>query len=532
MKDLNKKTRLLSLICLLLCVSLLACACAGGGNETVTEPPSENTTVTEEPTKPQTPPVTNDKKTYTVKVQTSEGGVEGVRLQMCKGEMCLAPSTTNANGIATFQIAKTEDISEYHVKIAKFPSGYAGSTTQEYSFAAGTTALGITLTEYRVDLNDMMSGVANVDVKINQGENEIATGKSGEQGSIVFLLTAGNYTVTLDVPEGYLIIEDAQEWELSLERRNHTIYLLNQNNRLDKNVTVKDHEGNAVPDATVMLWTPDSATAVDTKTTDAEGRVTFAELNGSTNYAVTVTFGGITTPKQNFATFASTELEVVLPEILPPSEVTYTASVVLRDGNVYTASAVTVTLVCQQTVGNSYTYTVVTTAQTQDGVASFTFVPVMYATYYVSIAHEDLPEGYVLVDEATNHNLFGFVENATETVVVIEPTPDYGTEETPDVWHNYTNTEYPFYLVNNEMTVTLEAGQTYYIQLAWSSGMQLTFTGDATVIYGEEHYAAGDTIVFVEESPMQGEAQAVIAVTSANGATVTLTTSEAPVAEE
>ena len=56
--------------------------------------------------------------------------------------------------------------------------------------------------------------------------------------------------------------------------------------------------------------------------------------------------------------------------------------------------------------------------------------------------------------------------------------------------------------------------------------MQLTFTGDVTVTYGEDTYAAGDVIVFVEASPMQGNAQAVIAITSANGSTVTLTTAE------
>ena len=211
---------------------------------------------------------------------------------------------------------------------------------------------------------------------------------------------------------------------------------------------------------------------------------------------------------------------------------TYTAAVVLGDGTAYTATAVNVTLICQQAVGNGYTYTTVTVAQTQDGVASLTFVPVMYATYFVSIASEDLPEGYEVIDLLENHNLFGFAENATETSIAIAPMPDYGTEETPAVWYNYSNVEYPFYEVNDEMSLMLEAGEVYYIQLAWSGGMQLTFTGDATVTYAETVYAAGETVVFTEESPMQGAAQAVIVVTSENGATVTLTTSEAPATEE
>ncbi len=532
MKGLNKKIRLLSLICLLLCVSLLASACTGGGQEIETNPEPEETTQKPESPAPQKPQTGNEKKTYTVKVQTSEGGVEGVRLQAYKGEEALTPVTTNANGIATFQLAKTESITDYHVKITKFPLGYMGNTEQAYSFAEGTTALGITLTEYRVDLSNMMTGVANIDVTIKQGESAIATGKSGDQGSIIFLLASGAYTATVTVPDGYLLIGDEREWELNTERKNLTVYLLDRNNTLDKTVTVKDHEGNVIAGATVMLWAPDSVEALDSQTTDAEGTVTFSELNGSTNYGITVTVGNITTPKQNFETFATTKMEVVLPELLPPSEVTYTATVVLGDGTAYTATAVTVTLVCQQAIGNTYTYTTVTTAQTQDGVATFTFVPVMYASYFVSIASEDLPEGYELIDLVQNHNLFGFADQATETSIAIAPMPEYGAEEAPEIWHNYSNVDYPFYEVNEEMTLTLEAGEVYYIQLAWSGGMQLTFTGDATVTYGETTYNAGDTIVFTEDSPMQGAEQAVIAVTSASGATVVLTTSEAPVVEE
>ena len=531
MKGFHKKMRLLSLLCLLLCAAMLVCACTGGGEEPETTQKAEETTVKPEKPTPQTPP-TSETKTYTVKVQTSEGGIEGVRLQMCKGELCLSPVTTNASGIATFKLDKAEDITEYRVKITKFPTGYTGDVQKEYSFAAGTTALGITLTEYRVELNNMMTGVANVDVTVKKGESEIAKSKSDEQGVIVFLLASDTYSVTVDLPEDHIFIGDERSWELSAEHKQQIVYLLNQNNLLDKTVTVKDHEGNLVEGATVALWVPDSAEAVDSAVTDAEGKVTFADLNGITNYGVTVALGGFTTQKQYFATFGTTTLEVVLPEILPPSEVTYTASVVLSDGTLYTATPVTVTLVCQQSVGNGYTYTEVISAQTLNGVATFTFVPEMYATYYVSIAHEDLPADYVLIDEVQNHNLFGFAENATETAVAIMPTPNYGTETTPAIWHNYSNTEYPFYEVDDELTVTLEAGQTYYVQLAWSEGMQMTFVGDVTVVYGEDTYAEGDTIVFTEDSPMQGNEQAVIVITAESGGTVTLTTSEAPAAEE
>ena len=143
MKGFHQKMKRLSILCLLLCASLLVCACTGGGGEIETTGGVEETTAAPQAEKPTpTPPTGSDQKTYTIKVQTSEGGIEGVRLQACKGEMCLSPVTTNANGIATFKLDKTENITDYHVKIAKFPSGYAGNLAQEYSFSVALTMAG------------------------------------------------------------------------------------------------------------------------------------------------------------------------------------------------------------------------------------------------------------------------------------------------------------------------------------------------------------------------------------------------------
>ena len=67
--------------------------------------------------------------------------VEGARVQICKGNVCLAPVTTNENGVAVFRLSSTENIADYTVKISKFPDGYTGDVNQEYSFNEGENNL-------------------------------------------------------------------------------------------------------------------------------------------------------------------------------------------------------------------------------------------------------------------------------------------------------------------------------------------------------------------------------------------------------
>ena len=149
MKTFQKRTMLTALLCLLLGTILLLGACTNGGteNEATTPNTSDNGTaaqtteesVTEAATEPQ-------KIAYTVTVKTEAGNpVQGVRIQACKGELCLAPVTTDANGVATFRLDPTENITDYHVKINKFPTGYTGDTAQEYAFEAGANAIVITI---------------------------------------------------------------------------------------------------------------------------------------------------------------------------------------------------------------------------------------------------------------------------------------------------------------------------------------------------------------------------------------------------
>ena len=526
MKGFITKARLVAMLCILLCVALLACACDSGNVEeqTTAAQTEDKTDTTAPPSENGQKPAENQKVSYTVKVQTAEGGLEGVRVQACKGELCLAPVVTNATGVATIQLDKSENIADYHVKINKFPTGYAGNTATEYAFSEGATSLTISLLEYEVAVSDIFAGVANITVKIAKDGNEIATGKTDSRGGVLFLLDSDTYVATLTLPESYHLMGDVTSWELTETQRNVTVYVIGDEVTISKTVTVKDHNGNAKAGATVSLWTPDASAAVQTKTTDAEGKATFDGLNQLTNYSVSVTADGYTTQKTEFASFAATELEIVLPSSSAATEKNYTVAVKLTDGTTYTAAPITVTIVSYDSINE--TFTLAYHAQTQNGVASFTFVPSQTCSYYATVTSENLPNGYELEDQIDC--LYGFAENAVAVDVELRVKPTYGTESDPAPWNNYSNvTNNPLKPVNAQMSVTLEAGQTYYIALAWSSEMRLTFTGDATVTYGENTYAAGDVIVFTEASPMQGNAQAVIAVTSVNGGTITLTTSPA-----
>ena len=523
MKTMNIGARLVALLCLLLCVALLICSCVSqvGNGEGTAEQTKNDSVTTTAPTGGEQNPAGNEKSTYTVKIQTSEGGLEGVRVQACKGELCLAPVMTNATGVATIVLDKSENIADYHVKINKFPTGYAGSTTQEFSFAAGATSLTISLSEYKIKVTDMLTGIADVNVKIAKSGEAVANAKTDARGEVIFLLPADAYTATLDCPNGYQLTGDATSWELTAEQKSATVYLVGGNTTINKTVTVKDHDGNLKTGAEVAIYGTESDSPLATKTTDATGSVTFEGLNSLTNYRVVVTADSVTASAE-FETFASTSLEITLPAPTAATEQTYKVTVKDADGATYTVGAVTVSLVFYDSVNN--TFAVKSTAQTQNGVATFTLIPDANGFYYASIATTDLPTGYELTGSADHLFMFG---ETLDAEVTIRQAPVYGTEANPAPWNNYSNvTNNPFHPVSNEMTVTLAAGQTYYIQLAWSSGMQLTFTGDVTVTYGEETYAAGDVIVFVEASPMQGNAQAVIAITSTNGSTVTLTTAE------
>ncbi len=83
------------------------------------------------------------KVTYTVKVVDQDGTpVAGVRVQMCKDELCMLPKSTDESGVATF----AEDEATYRAKLASLPEGYTADMDTYHPFD-GKTELTITVTK-------------------------------------------------------------------------------------------------------------------------------------------------------------------------------------------------------------------------------------------------------------------------------------------------------------------------------------------------------------------------------------------------
>ena len=139
MKMMKKISGILALVCLLLSVSLLVCACdSDKDNETATTAATEQPTTapTEAPTtgKEEQPTQPSDGKvTYTVKIMDPDGkGVEGVLVQMCDDSGCKLPQATDANGEVIFKFKE----SNYHVTLSNLPAGLVAEA--EYHFTTDT----------------------------------------------------------------------------------------------------------------------------------------------------------------------------------------------------------------------------------------------------------------------------------------------------------------------------------------------------------------------------------------------------------
>ncbi|MBQ8441556.1 MAG: hypothetical protein IJX19_12910 [Clostridia bacterium] len=139
MKMMKKISGILALVCLLLSVSLLVCACdSDKDNETATTAATEQPTnaPTEAPTtgKEEQPTQPSDGKvTYTVQIMDPDGkGVEGVLVQMCDDSGCKLPQATDANGEVIFKFKE----SNYHVTLSNLPAGLVAEA--EYHFTTDT----------------------------------------------------------------------------------------------------------------------------------------------------------------------------------------------------------------------------------------------------------------------------------------------------------------------------------------------------------------------------------------------------------
>ena len=128
--------RLFALV-LALCLMLCLCACGGEEVEETVAPPAEEEI--ELPVEEETEAPTEAEVTgivYTAKV-VDEGGnpIVGAMLQLCQGEMCLAPVATNENGEAAFSAPEE---GAWEAKFLTLPAGFE-YTSEEQVFAFGST---------------------------------------------------------------------------------------------------------------------------------------------------------------------------------------------------------------------------------------------------------------------------------------------------------------------------------------------------------------------------------------------------------
>lgn len=130
--------KLIMVLCILLCLSCVLCACG--------EPPADDTgestqTTTTSSTEDSKKPQEDGKVTYTVKVVDESGKpVTGGMIQFCL-DTCM-PCPLDANGVASMKLKEAD----YKVSFTVMPTGYAlaGSET-EFHFADGSYEMTITL---------------------------------------------------------------------------------------------------------------------------------------------------------------------------------------------------------------------------------------------------------------------------------------------------------------------------------------------------------------------------------------------------
>lgn len=149
------------------------------------------------------------KKTeYVITVVDNNGAaVEGVEVQLCFGSICKTPKFTNKTGKAT--VLASDDPVDVYVSIKGLPEGYAlqnggiindntNSNYTKYTNFDENSAIQIVVDKLNVvtvNVGDLFAGaLANIKVDIyNEDDEVVASGVSGANGKITFVLADGDY---------------------------------------------------------------------------------------------------------------------------------------------------------------------------------------------------------------------------------------------------------------------------------------------------------------------------------------------------
>ena len=131
------KRMLMLILALVMVLGLVACGEKAPVEETpVEEIPVEEAPVEEAPVEEAPVEAEPTGIVFTVKV-VDEGSnpVVGTMVQICQGELCMMPSATDADGVATFSV--TEEGS-YEAKLLSLPAGFEYATEEQvFPFGSG-----------------------------------------------------------------------------------------------------------------------------------------------------------------------------------------------------------------------------------------------------------------------------------------------------------------------------------------------------------------------------------------------------------
>ena len=538
----KKRWNLLSVICLLLSVLLVASSCVvvDPNNEPIVTGQQTTGGNAETPTQgsgngDNTPPVDPNKVTFTITLKDEENYAwNGVRVQICeKGESgkCSMPATTDETGKAVITIDKTVlDLNNSAIKIVK-ADGYV-LTTNAIEIVPGETSKTITLSEYVVKADNFGEGVEGVAATVSLDNVAIATGSTNGDGEVKFLLeTDDDYVITAVAPDGASLLDSTvSSWAFG-ENFNVTLsYIVIV--RVDKTVTVVDENAQPVAGANVILV---SATeekddqgnyiAAYSGTTDATGKVVFEGLNASSRYYIVVNDTALMAEGDNvWLDMGVTELTVTYSTVAS-ANATYTVKVGYCDEEynffvlegTYTIILVEFNDDLEEIEIGRYT--------TVNGVVSFEMPA--DAFFYASIDEDTLPEGYRVVFE-----LVGFYENVAEFELEEIPESVPGdSAENPIYWQTGNMVGQP--METTQYLPELMMGVPVWYQLSLSSGMELvvqtnTFGAVICIEYNGEQYFTDNgtlTLTFTEPHPMMNQALFCVMLGGrlANMAEVTLT---------
>ena len=133
---------LLALVLLASCLGMISCE-SSKPEQTTTTTATTTTTTTTTTLKDNNDPQTPSTVQYKVTVKDQNGDpVKDADVQMCIGELCKLPVSTDDNGVALFDVEEAD----YSVKFNLVPEGYAPDSTV-YDFEGESRELVITLTK-------------------------------------------------------------------------------------------------------------------------------------------------------------------------------------------------------------------------------------------------------------------------------------------------------------------------------------------------------------------------------------------------